>query len=135
MLGYWIFVSQRPPFFTPKVSDIIDNEVFNVPPAGIVQRNITVPAYLTFTQLYGSFSVQDGNNNTIRVYVMDSQNFAEWQKGHNSTRLYDSNEVNSDEFDLFSLATDKTYHVVFDNTYSVKPKTVNATVLLYYLPG
>jgi len=135
MIGYWFFANQSPPFSTPKVSEIIGDEVFTVSPESYVQHNFTVPTYLTFTQLYGSFNTQNSDNDTIRVYVMDSQNFAEWQHGHANTKLYDSGEVKSGQLDLSSLATDKTYFVVFDNTYSANSKNVNATVLFYYLPG
>jgi hypothetical protein len=134
IVGSW-WVLTHPwwvPASTPYVTEIIRNENFTVPAKSHYQRSFNVAADITFTQLDGVFSVQDDSTETIRVYVMDDQNFAEWQNGNNNVRLYDSGEVNSGEF-IFSLVVNKTYYVVFDNTYSANSKNVNATVLLYLL--
>ena len=129
---WWVLNNQWVPKSTPYVTNIIGNENFTVPAKSHVQRSFIVAADITFTQLDGVFSVQDDSTETIRVYVMDDQNFAEWMNGHDNVRLYDSGEVNNGNFTL-SLVVNKTYYVVFDNTYSANSKNVNATVLLYLL--
>jgi hypothetical protein len=131
IVGGWWVLTQWNPKSTPNLNIIMDNENFTVPTESYVQRNFTVPPNLTFTELEGFFSVQADGAQTIRVYVMDAQNFAEWQNGRNNTRYYDSGELNTGNF-TFYLVTDKTYFIVFDNAYSATPKNVNASVFFYY---
>jgi len=116
---------------TPLARSIFYNENLTIPARSYLQRDFTVEA-TSIRQLDGFFNVTDSETDTIRIYVMDGTNFADWQNGQNVSKIYDSEELNSGEFSV-SLPTNGAYYIVFDNMPSSTLKTVTADVVLYFL--
>jgi len=119
------------PASTPLARSIFYNENLTIPARSYLQRDFTVEA-TSIRQLDGFFNVTDSETDTIRIYVMDGTNFADWQNGQNVSKIYDSEELNSGEFSV-SLPTNGAYYMVFDNMPSSTLKTVTADVVLYFL--
>ena len=74
----------------------------------------------------GTFNVSDGQS--IRVYVMDKTDFASWQSQSAALLYYDSGVVNNGHVTA-NLPMKGDYVLVYDNTFSSTPKTVNTEVM------
>ena len=78
----------------------------------------------------GGFVVTRGGEKEIVAYVLDDDEFYNYQNRKAFKALYDSRPVTSVEFTIPIPSTD-TYHVVFDNTFSpTVGKTVAALIIM-----
>jgi hypothetical protein len=130
LLAAFFMINEIHPVATPVVWDIVHgNLTIN---AGSYERyNFTVPSGASDVHVDGTFTVSGGNGNTIKVYVMNNANFADWQKGSNVSMYYDSGELNSGNV-AATLPSAGTYYLVYDNTFSAISKNVTTWVDFYY---
>jgi len=68
--------------------------------------------------LKGTFRAFGGSGNDIRVLLLDEPNYQNFWNGHPAKSLYDSGVLTTAEFEV-PVAESSTYHVVFDNTFSL----------------
>jgi hypothetical protein len=126
------FYLQKPfnPAPTPVISVIVDGN-FTVNSDSYVYYNFTVYSGPTNAKInetvQGTFSVSDGNESTIRVYIMDGANFDNWKNGLESNKYYDSGESSAGNVGA-TLSSTGTYYLVYDNTYSSVSKSVTTQV-------
>jgi hypothetical protein len=120
------------PKSTPLIVNIINGNV-TLNAASYIYYNFSVPLEVSSVTIEGTFMVTDDNGNGIRVYVMDMANFNNWQNGRNSSKYYDSGQLNTGNMTV-SLLSSVTYLLVYDNTFTGTPKIVTTHVDYYYLP-
>lgn len=94
--------------------------------------NFTVPSGSTNVALIGSLVTGGGAGNDIKVYVLDSSNYANWKSGSQATYLYTTPAQAQFSVILTLPNGSGTYYVVFDNTYSSMDKTVSGQLTLSY---
>jgi len=71
----------------------------------------------------GGFIVNAALGNDIIVFIVDENNFKEFEKGNNASTYYNINKVESDNFDV-TLSNGK-YYIIMSNEYSTfSTKTV-----------
>ena len=121
--------SKKQPLPTPAVVRIVDGNL-TINAGSYMYYNFTVPGTLV-SQVQGIFTVSDGSER-IRVYIMDSANFIEWQNTHNASMYYDSGEVNSGNVTAI-LPPGGNYDLVYDNTFSSNLKNVTTQVTFDWL--
>jgi hypothetical protein len=78
------------------------------------------------------FAVPGNNTNTVRVYVLNSTNFVNWENGAAFNAAYDSGQVTQGNFETYALPVGEAYFLVFDNTFSSTSINVNAHALDWY---
>jgi hypothetical protein len=81
----------------------------------------------------GTFAVQDYNGSGIKVYIMDSANFVNWQNGDTFGTYYGNEEAKAGDITA-NLTSVGTYFLVYDNTFSATSKIIdtNAYILIFY---
>jgi hypothetical protein len=125
-----LYLHNPKPASTPVVSSIVD-ATFTVDSGSYTYYNFTVYSGPTNAAIpdtvQGTFNVSNGQENTIRVYIMDGANFEDWKNGFDSNKYYDSGE-SSDGSVTATLSSSGTYYLVFDNTYSAISKSVTTQV-------
>jgi hypothetical protein len=84
--------------------------------------------------LQGHFSVGEGNENDIEVYVLSDLDYTNWQNGYTTFRFYDSGKVAGGDMNVSLLADPAwTYYMVFNNRFSAAtPKYIQANMTLRY---
>jgi hypothetical protein len=102
--------------------------------------NFSVPSGSPYGAVSGYFGTS-GDNQTIRVYIMNSANFVRWQDGltlHSSPptlMFYGSGEATNDTITAQFPVGGGTFFIVFDNTFdTAAAKSVNANASFYYIP-
>lgn len=130
-LAAFYLQNRNKPASTPVVSVIADGN-FTVNSGSYVYYNFTVYSGPTNAiindTVQGTFSVSDGNEDTIRVYIMDRANFDDWKNGLDSNKYYDSGQSNAGSVTVATLSSSGTYYLVYDNTYSAVSKSVTTQV-------
>lgn len=122
------------PLSTPIVMEIVNgNGNLTVDAGSYEHYNFTVPSSAPTTTVQGTFTVSGGNGNTIKVYVMDGANFADWQNGLNASMYYDSGALSSGNVTA-TLPSAGTYYLVYDNRFSAVSKNVTTEMGFYYFP-
>jgi hypothetical protein len=102
----------------------------NAPSYSYVQ--FEVPNGATDVTVTGNFVASGGMGNDIKVYIMSSTDFLNWQNGHQASAYYDSGKVTAGDLSL-SLPAGQSYYLIFDNTFSIiSGKTVSGTITLTY---
>jgi hypothetical protein len=117
---------------TPTPNSIVDG-TFSVNASSFAAYNFTIPQ--SIWNEVSSASVSISNDYKIRVYIMDSANFADWQNGLNASSYYNSGETNNFTINV-DLPASGTYFLIFDNTFDANSqKNVTAQVFYFYVPG
>jgi hypothetical protein len=93
-----------------------------------------IPEGVRSPEIYGNFALSNDSTGTIRVYVMDSGNYADWQNNRTSSFYYNSGQVNSAAIEQ-TLDAGKTYYLIFDNTLSTTPKNITTNIQYQYFPS
>ncbi|MGD0977506.1 MAG: hypothetical protein ABR962_00010 [Candidatus Bathyarchaeia archaeon] len=91
-----------------------------------------VPSGATNVQVQGSFTASGGSVNDIEVLVMDPTEFINWQNGHQTGAYYDSGQLTTSSFDVPLPSGQRTYYLVYSNTFSMDQKNVNTQANLTY---
>jgi hypothetical protein len=95
--------------------------------------SFTVPAGAFDVSMKGHFAATGGMGNDIEVVVVSEDEFVNWQNGHPSKAFYNSGRVTQDSINLNLPADAATYHVVFNNKFSLfSPKAIQANVDVNY---
>jgi hypothetical protein len=88
-----------------------------------------VPAGAYDVTMKGHFSATGGARNDVEVYVLNEDEFVNWQNRHQVTTLYSSGRVTQDSINLTLPADAGTYYLVFSNRFSLfSPKAVEANI-------
>jgi hypothetical protein len=84
--------------------------------------------------LKGHFSVVSGGADGIPAFLLNEEDYANWQKGNTTYRYYDSGIVRQANLDVPLLAWSAgAYYLVFDNQCPAQtPKTITANLSLTY---
>ena len=64
----------------------------------------------------GWFTANAALGNNIIVYIFDRETFAQFEKGHIVSALYESKKIESDIFEV--VLVPGAYHIVMSNMYS-----------------
>ncbi len=115
------------------VTTPVGDPAFTVPAHSAKQYKFAVPPGATAVRLDGHFAATGGPRNSIEVWVMNDDEFVNWLNHHPPRAIYNSAKVTQGTLRV-SLPSDAgTYHVVFNNEFSVlTPKAVEAGLTLKY---
>ena len=107
---------------------------FTVKAGDFESYKFVVPKDQLYVTLQGHFSVGEGNENDIEVYVLSDLDYTNWQNGYTTFRFYDSGKVAGGDMNVSLLADPAwTYYVVFNNRFSAAtPKYIQANMTLRY---
>jgi hypothetical protein len=124
-----IAMAQNP---VPQMSQPTGELAFSVPARGAKQYKFEVRAGASGVSLEGRFAATGGPRNSIEVWVLNDDQFVNWENRHPVTPLYNSEKVTQGTIKV-SLPAPGTYHIVFNNDFSVlTPKAVQASLTLKY---
>lgn len=115
---------------THTVSILSGSVALNARSSNYLQFN--VPNGATNVVVSGNFMASGGSGNDIKVYIMSSTDFVNWQNGHQASTYYNSGQVTKSNINL-SLPGGQSYYLVFDKGFSLlSSKNVSGTI--NYLP-
>jgi len=107
---------------------------FTIPARSAKAVTFIVPEHMKKGLLEGQFKATGGMRNSIEVWVMNDDEFVNWQNHHPIRTLYNSRKVTQGTVRAFLLEPGK-YHIVFNNDFSlITPKAVEANILLRRAP-
>jgi hypothetical protein len=143
----WWFVSQqstannrfgpqqtRPfiPSTQPRVLPLIDT-AFTLNAAQGHYWNFSVPSNATDIRVEGTFNASGGTGNDVEVYLLNDDEFVNWQNHHAVSALYNSGRVTQGTLNA-PLPSGGPYHLIFNNKFSLfSPKAVKASIRLHYI--
>lgn len=111
----------------------IGEPAFTVPAHSAKQYKFVVPAGASAVSLEGHFAATGGLRNSIEVWVMNDDQFVNWTNRHPVNVIYNSQKVTQGTVKVTLPPDGGTYHVVFNNEFSVlTPKAVEASFVLKY---
>ncbi|MGC8622315.1 MAG: emp24/gp25L/p24 family protein [Caldisphaera sp.] len=123
--------SSGPTYVTQTVTIFSGSAAVN--PGSYYAISFSVPSNAINVQLSGSLTASGGSGNDVRVYVMDSTNYINWQNGHSASAYYTTGQETAFNINVGLPDGAGTYYVVFDNTFSIiSSKTVTGTITLTY---
>lgn len=129
LLGIVVVAQDTPQVVTRPVGE----SAFTVPARGAKQYQFVVPAGASAVSLEGHFAATGGPRNCIEVWVMNDDQFVNWVNHHPVQAMYNSQKVTQGTVQLSLPSDGGTYHVVFNNEFSVlTPKAVEAGLTLKY---
>jgi hypothetical protein len=116
------------------ISQTIGEPAFTIPAGAFKDYTFTIPEGLKRVGLFGKFAATGGLHNSIEVWVMNDDQFVNWRNKHGVAPLYNSRMVTQSTIKL-PLPTDPgTYHIVFNNRFSLlTPKAVETKLMLRYI--
>jgi hypothetical protein len=120
--------SEIHPYPTPAL-EIIVNGNLTVNASSYEYYDFTVSIHISPT-VQGTFTVSSGEK--IRVYIMDSANFTDWQNKRPARMYYDSGESSSGNVTA-TLPSGGNYVLVYDNTFSATSKKVTTQVYGWHI--
>jgi len=137
--GLWLFSNMQASGGNPfssgptKQTSSLGSGTYPVPARQYYEISFFVPQGATQSSIQFTFTASGGIGNDIKVYVMTDIDFVNWKNGHSASTLYNSGQVTTDSTTV-SLGPG-TYHIVFDNTYSLlSSKQVQFSgTLTYYI--
>lgn len=129
VLQLCLFAQAAPQVVTKPVGD----PAFTVAAHSAKHYQFAVPPGATEVRLDGHFTATGGPRNSIEVWVMNDDEFVNWLNHHPPKAIYNSAKVTQGTLRV-SLPSDAgTYHIVFNNEFSVlTPKAVEASLTLKY---
>jgi hypothetical protein len=149
VLGFllWSFINQqnsnsrssgsqsgRPfiPTAQPRVMTLVDT-AFTLNALQGMHWNFNIPANATDVRVEGTFNASGGARNDIEVYVLNDDEFVNWQNNHSVSTLYNSGRMTQGTLNAALPPSAGTYHLVFNNKFSLlSPKAVRASIRLHY---
>lgn len=108
---------------------------------GAVTINAASSAYFTMpvptgavdVRVQGHFTAAGGRGNDIEVYLLDQDQFTNWQNGHATPTYYNSGKVTVGDMNAVLPNDAGTYYLVFNNKFSlITPKAVQENVAMTY---
>jgi hypothetical protein len=117
----------------PPVVRPVGETAFTVPAHSTKQYKFVVPAGANSVSLEGRFAATGGPRNSIEVWVMNDDQFVNWTNRHPLQAIYNSQKVTQGTIKVALPPDGGTYHVVFNNEFSVlTPKAIEANLTLKY---
>ena len=118
----------------PAVNIPIGESAFTVAARSAKQYKFVVPAGASAVRLEGHFTATGGPRNSIEVWVMNDDQFVNWVNQHPLQAIYSSQRVTQGTIRVTLPPDGGTYHVIFNNEFSVlTPKAVEASLALKYV--
>jgi hypothetical protein len=123
---------QAVPLPQPRVMNIVDT-AFTLNAAQGMNWNFTVPVNATEVRVEGTFTASGGTGNDVEVYLLNDDEFVNWQNHHAVSTLYNSGRMTQGTLDAVLPSGTGTYHLVFNNKFSLfSPKAVRASIRLHF---
>ncbi len=111
----------------------IGEPAFTVPAHSAKQFKFVVPPGARAVSLEGHFAATGGLRNSIEVWVMNDDQFVNWTNQHPVRVIYNSQKVTQGTVKVILPTEGGTYHVVFNNEFSMlTPKAVETSLVLKY---
>jgi hypothetical protein len=124
-------VPQTPPLRLHRVT--IGTGAVTVAAANSIYFPLPVPETATVVKLQGHFTATGGTGNDIEVYLLNQDQFTNWQNGHATPTYYNSGRVTVGDIDATLPNDAGTYYLIFNNKFSmITPKAVQETMTLTY---
>jgi hypothetical protein len=116
-----------------RVMPLVDTS-FTLNAAQGTQLTFSVPANATEIRVEGMFTASGGSGNDIEVYLLNEDEFVNWQNGHRVNTLYNSGRMTQGTLNTVLPPGAGKYHLVFNNKFSLlSPKAVKASIRLRYI--
>jgi hypothetical protein len=94
---------------------------------------LPVPATATLVRVQGHYTATGGTGNDIEVYLLNQDQFTNWQNGHPTPTFYNGGRVTVGDIDATLPNEEGTYYLVFNNKFSMlTPKAVQETITMTY---
>ena len=120
------------PLSQPHVMNLVDT-AFTLNALQGMNWKFDVPANATNVQVEGTFTASGGARNDVELYLLNDDEFVNWQNGHAVNTLYNSGRLTQGTLNTVLPSGAGTYHLVFNNKFSVfSPKAVKASIRLHY---
>jgi len=141
LCAIWISCSREPLFMQApghqeeRLQTVSTGDVnFTVYPGAFHSLKFVIPPDHKDANLKGHFTVVTGGAEGIKAFLLNDEDYANWQKGDTTYRYYDSGSVRQAYLDVPLLAWSAgTYYLVFDNqSQATTPKTITANLNLTY---
>lgn len=101
-------------------------------PLGSKAYKFVIPVGATAPVLQGHFNATGGGGNDVEVWVMNDDEYVNWQNKHSVTSIYNSGRITQGTVNI-SLAQPGTYYLLFNNRFSfVSPKAMQDNISLTY---
>jgi hypothetical protein len=124
-------VQQAPPVRLHRVT--IGTGALTVAAANSIYYQLPVPATATVVKVQGHFTATGGTGNDIEVYLLNQDEFTNWQNGHATATFYNSGRVTVGDIDATLPNDAATYYLVFNNKFSlITPKAVQENITMTY---
>jgi predicted nucleic acid-binding Zn ribbon protein len=105
---------------------------FTVPKLGSHAYKFMIPVGAIDPVLQGHFDATGGAGNDVEVWLMNDDQYVNWQNRHSVTPIYSSGRVTQGTVNI-PLPQPGTYYLVFNNRFSlVSPKAVQDNISLTY---
>jgi len=137
----WISCSREPLFMQvpghqeERLQTVSTGDVtLTVDPGAFHSFKFVVPRDHEDANLKGRFSLVSRGADGIRAFLLNEEDYANWQKGNTTYRYYDSGSVRQAYLDVPLLAWSAgAYYLVFDNqSQATTPKIITANLNLTY---
>jgi hypothetical protein len=93
----------------------------------------SVPANTTNVFVDGHFTASGGAGNDIEVYILNSDEWVNFQNHHQTPTFYNSQRATQNSISATLPSGAGTYYLVFNNGFSLlTPKAVEASAVLHY---
>ena len=122
------FIHGTPPLYR------ILNEQITVNAISYNAYNFTLPTEISQATVYGSFAVSNASQSGIKVYLMNSTNFADWLNGQSPVSFFPSGGAAVNGTFNVVLASGGEYFLVYDNTSGASLKQVDTDAYFWYTP-
>ena len=84
-------------------------------------------------KMQGHFTATGGSGNDIEVYLLNQDEYTNWENHHQTPTYYNSGKVTTGEANVVLPSDAGTYYLVFNNKFSlVSPKAVDENFTMTY---
>ena len=108
----------------------IVNGIETVNAGKYLDYQFNIPSDASTIEVGGNFSTS-GSFNEFDVYIFDSNNFNNYERGQDFTAIYQSGEVASGQIST-AIVSGGNYYLVLDNKFSPNSQTVNIKAHVAY---
>jgi hypothetical protein len=109
---------------------------FTVAPGQYAYYTFKILPHATNVHIEGTFQASGGGGNDIEAFLLDDDQFVNFQNHHSSPTYYNSGKITRGSIDRTLPSTDSeavTYHMVFNNSFSLLTnKVVDGTITVHY---
>jgi hypothetical protein len=126
--------SQLVPQYVPRQHSLtITDTAFTVKAGSSEYFEFSIPANTTNVFVDGHFIATGGTGNDIEVYILNSDQFVNFQNHHQTTTFYNSQRETQNSINAVLPSGAGNYYLVFNNGFSLlTPKAVQASAILHY---